>query len=111
MDGNSSIYTDIENADKLIQGDSNTGFTMNNTSTTWSGGNYVKYTSRPTNTSVLYCIKYEPTYFMNYTQTISLEEADAIKKQNELLKQKNALLEQEITQLGSIIDFINKEVV
>jgi microcystin-dependent protein len=23
------------------------------------------YTSRPTNTSVLYCIKYEPTYFMN----------------------------------------------
>lgn len=24
------------------------------------------YTSRPTNTSVLYCIKYEPTYYMNY---------------------------------------------
>ena len=24
-------------------------------------------TSRPTNTSVLYCIKYEPTYFMQYT--------------------------------------------
>ena len=59
----------------------------------------------------IYCIKYEPTYFMNYTQTISLEEADAIKKQNELLKQKNALLEQEIIQLGSIIDSINKEVV
>lgn len=25
---------------------------------------YASYTSRPTNTSVLYCIKYEPTYFM-----------------------------------------------
>lgn len=27
------------------------------------------YTSRPTNTSVLYCIKYEPTYFMNTYNT------------------------------------------
>lgn len=26
-----------------------------------------KYTSRPTNTSVLYCIKYEPTYFVQIT--------------------------------------------
>ena len=26
-----------------------------------------EYTSRPTNTSVLYCIKYEPTYYMNNT--------------------------------------------
>lgn len=25
----------------------------------------LKYTARPTNTSVLYCIKYEPTYYMN----------------------------------------------
>lgn len=29
----------------------------------------VAYTSRPTNTSVLYCIKYEPTYFMNTYNT------------------------------------------
>lgn len=26
---------------------------------------YTHYTSRPTNTAVLYCIKYEPTYYMN----------------------------------------------
>lgn len=32
---------------------------------TWDGAtNQSHYTSRPTNTSVLYCIKYEPTYFM-----------------------------------------------
>ena len=35
---------------------------------TWSEAtNYSHFTSRPTNTSVLYCIKYEPTYFMQYT--------------------------------------------
>ena len=35
---------------------------------TWNGAtNQSHYTSRPTNTSVLYCIKYEPTYFMKYT--------------------------------------------
>lgn len=37
------------------------------------GGNYstsnttAHYTARPTNTSILYCIKYEPTYFMKVT--------------------------------------------
>ena len=31
--------------------------------------NLLKYTSRPTNTSVLYCIKYEPTYYMNVSQS------------------------------------------
>ena len=35
---------------------------------TWDGAtNQSHFTSRPTNTSVLYCIKYEPTYFMKYT--------------------------------------------
>ena len=29
-----------------------------------SAQRHAKYTSRPTNTSVLYCIKYEPTYYM-----------------------------------------------
>ena len=42
-----------------------------NTGGTWDSspelGSY--YTSRPTNTSVLYCIKYEPTYFMNVSNT------------------------------------------
>ena len=31
---------------------------------------YTNYTSRPTNTSVLYCIKYEPTYFMKMADHI-----------------------------------------
>ena len=33
----------------------------------WAGSGAAKYTTRPTNTSVLYCIKYEPTYFMKNT--------------------------------------------
>ena len=40
-------------------------YTNYNTSTETSTA--IKYTSRPTNTSVLYCIKYEPTYFMKNT--------------------------------------------
>ena len=62
------------------------------------------YTSKPTNTSVLYCIKYEPTYYMNVTQTISSEEAKSIKEQNELLQE-------EINSLNSILDSINRVVI
>ena len=37
-------------------------------------GNYTYFTSRPTNTSILYCIKYEPTYFMsNQIQNLNLQ--------------------------------------
>ena len=56
------------------------------------------YTSRPTNTSVLYCIKYEPTYYMNIyglrTETVLFEGelvtgsvtlSDSIEKYDELL--------------------------
>lgn len=64
----------------------------------------VRDTTRPTNTSVLYCIKYEPTYYMNVTQTISLEEANELKEQNQLLKKQNQLLQQEIEALNVIID-------
>ena len=39
-----------------------------------SDGEYIAlYTSRPTNTSVLYCIKYEPTYYMNVYNTNYLQ--------------------------------------
>lgn len=69
-----------------------------------SGNKAEDYTSRPTNTSVLYCIKYEPTYYMNVTQTISLEEANELKEQNQLLKKQNQLLQQEIEALNVIID-------
>ena len=38
------------------------------------------YTSRPTNTSVLYCIKYEPTYFMKNTYS-----ADSVYSTDEMI--------------------------
>lgn len=41
--------------------------TANGTGAYESYSGYSNYTSRPTNTSVLYCIKYEPTYFMQNT--------------------------------------------
>lgn len=53
------------------------------------------YTSRPTNTSVLYCIKYEPTYFMTTIQQINTDPE----------------LQQIISQLELILDDINGEVV
>lgn len=52
------------NADKTNSGSSPlTGYSM--TVSKFNSGTYHSYvTSRPTNTAVLYCIKYEPTYFM-----------------------------------------------
>lgn len=75
---------------------------------------FLHYTTRPTNTSVLYCIKYEPTYFMVTTKTTTQEEVDAVKEQNSLLQEQisalqeqNTLLNQEITQLSEILDNLN----
>lgn len=45
------------------QGTALTGYQITGTSFS-SGTYYSRYTARPTNTAVLYCIKYEPTYFM-----------------------------------------------
>lgn len=53
------------------------------------------YTSRPTNTSVLYCIKYEPTYYTTVVQNINTDPE----------------LQQIIGQLELILDDINGEVV
>lgn len=39
-----------------------------------SGFAAINYTVRPTNTSVLYCIKYQPTYFLTEAHTYSYEE-------------------------------------
>ena len=58
----------IQNRDTLntALGDvSAISFTPSNTGTSTLTG--TRYTSRPTNTAVLYCIKYEPTYFMQNT--------------------------------------------
>lgn len=64
----------------------------------------------PANTSVLYCIKYEPTYFfVNVpTEQVSQEITD-LKQQNELLKTQNALMQEQINQLSEIIASINRE--
>ena len=45
-------------------GVTNIGYYVNTTGTFDATGHTSHYTSRPTNTSVLYCIKYEPTYYM-----------------------------------------------
>lgn len=68
-----------------------------------------EFTARPTNTSVLYCIKYEPTYYMTVVNSTTQDEVDAIKKQNELLQEQNNLLQQQIDSLNTIVDSINKE--
>lgn len=63
--GNSNINTMVSYQDKNILG-TKIGMTINSQEKAeWSGDGNAYYTSRPTNTSVLYCIKYEPTYFMN----------------------------------------------
>ena len=77
--GNSNTNTNIENIDKIIKGSSNTGITLHNSYTSWQGNGDVCYTSRPTNTSVLYCIKYEPTYYMNInTSIIDIQEENLL---------------------------------
>lgn len=62
------------------------------TSSKWN--NIATFKSRPTNVNVLFCIKYEPTYFMNYSpkyigfdsEVIFEGEADAEGKKYELKK-------------------------
>lgn len=60
-----------------------------------SDGRAYTYTSRPTNTSILYCIKYEPTYYMNIVQNINTDPE----------------LQKIIAQLSLILDDINVEVI
>ena len=50
--------------------------------------------------NILYCIKYESTYYMTVTKTATQEEVDLLKEEIELLKQ-------EISQLSEILDEIN----
>lgn len=60
-----SSPTAITGTDKTIPA---TGLVQLNNISSPKGGStmtYAKISSRPTNTSVLYCIKYEPTYFIN----------------------------------------------
>ena len=63
------------------------------------------YTSRPSNTSVLYCIKYEPTYCIKIINDNLGEEQIA------LLQEQNNLLKQEVEQLNKLIETMNETVV
>lgn len=59
----------VRNQDISILSPANMEYTATKNGT-WGINSIVSmYTSRPTNTSVLYCIKYEPTYFMNTYNT------------------------------------------
>ena len=63
---NNAIYDAHGNEDKIYKSTDTVGRSVETTGTYSAAGNSV-FTSRPTNTSVLYCIKYEPTYFMKNT--------------------------------------------
>lgn len=68
--------------DKILSTETLKAYYSSNTSTTSSVKNYA-FTSKPTNTAVLYCIKYEPTYFMNtynnnYMQPILYSEDEKV---------------------------------
>ena len=69
----------------------------------------------PVNTSVLYCIKYEPTYCAVVKRETNQEDINAMTEQNELLTQQvtelqkqNILLQQEITYMEIIIEKMNR---
>lgn len=47
------------NVDNRIYSTNKTGWLVDATTQNWAGSGIAKYTSRPTNTTVLYCIKYE----------------------------------------------------
>ena len=78
--GTDQVLIDKTDRDlKLTTGSNTTGLYAD--LTTWSGStNQSHYTSRPTNTSVLYCIKYEPTYFMKNTYS-----ADSVYSTDEMI--------------------------
>lgn len=79
QDGTKHVYVVPGNTSWVASGDEikndnmdtkNGNVKLNGTTTAKSGSSYIQYyTSRPTNTAVLYCIKYEPTYFMNTYNT------------------------------------------
>lgn len=55
----------VSNYDHIENNEGNNLY-LTGTEDTRYTGNYA-FTSRPTNVNVLFCIKYEPTYFMNYS--------------------------------------------
>lgn len=64
-----SFASTIANADSSYQVGTTSDWQRRYNSSASDTGKATLFTSRPTNTSVLYCIKYEPTYFMNTYNT------------------------------------------
>lgn len=63
-----------EGMDATISGSSRSSLYANSTRNTLSSIIPIVFSVRPTNTAVLYCIKYRPTYFSQVQHTYSLEE-------------------------------------
>lgn len=61
-----TLYDTWNNPDTTTNTTDTTGRSVKTTAD-YNGDGYRTFTSRPTNTSVLYCIKYEPTYYMQNT--------------------------------------------
>lgn len=65
-----SLFDTWSNSDTIKTTTDTVGRSIKTTGNYDNGDGCRTYTSRPTNTSVLYCIKYEPTYYMQYGGTI-----------------------------------------
>lgn len=59
MQGNRGLANTPKNIDKMIISSNKTGWTNLANTDSWAGSGETGYYSRPTNTAVLYCIKYE----------------------------------------------------
>lgn len=65
-------------------------------------------TVTPSNFSILFCIKYEPTYYAIIKRDTTQEDITLLEEQVRLLKEQNLLLQHEITSLETIIEAINR---
>lgn len=65
-------------------------------------------TVTPSNISVLFCIKYEPTYCTTIKRETTQEDITLLEEQVDLLKTQNNLLQHEIASLENIIEAINR---
>lgn len=62
----------------------------------------------PVNTSVLYCIKYEPTYYAIVKRETTEEDITLLEQQVEELQRQNYFLQSELNNLEYIIEAINR---
>ena len=65
-------------------------------------------TVTPSNISVLFCIKYEPTYYSIVKRETTQEDITLLEEKVELLTRENTLLQHEINSLEAIMEAINR---